>query len=332
MGDCPKEYMAFNNVEDEHRDDWENGKQERVRLADGTLVGCHDDILFRPATEAEIAILKSDDRKAIDEIGGYRRSGWGDSEAFSVLELPAGAEKVQVPCKELFPTFDAYMEDQGYEKDEEQGAFGYWENPNRKWDWYQVGGRWSGLLKLKEGVEGTLGKRSLLDRSEDTRAADRRADQAKKGDVDWAGMRDEKGQKAGVQYDKVHTIIAGRPIPNWDEIRERHGKDKIQEARAEYWGNPIFQDLRASEDEDVRWMDNVEDFNCTREVFVQAARDAAGVTFAVLHEGKWYERGSMGWWGCVSDEKDTKEWYRQFAELIDGLPDDTTLTVVDCHI
>ncbi|CAQ71573.1 hypothetical protein [Cupriavidus taiwanensis] len=79
-------------------------------------------------------------------------------------------------------------------------------------------------------------------------------------------------------------------------------------------------------------MDNVESYNCTREAYVQAARDAAGVTFAVLHDGKWYERGSMGWWGCVSDEKDTNEWYRQFAELIDGLPDDTPLTVVDCHI
>ena len=27
-------------------------------------------------------------------------------------------------------------------------------NPNRKWDWWQMGGRWSGFLKLKEGAEG----------------------------------------------------------------------------------------------------------------------------------------------------------------------------------
>lgn len=30
-----------------------------------------------------------------------------------------------------------------------------WYNPKGKWDWYQVGGRWTGSLKLKDGVEAT---------------------------------------------------------------------------------------------------------------------------------------------------------------------------------
>ena len=38
------------------------------------------------------------------------------------------------------------VEDDGYE---------YWHNPNGKWDWYQVGGRWTGSIKLKDGVEPT---------------------------------------------------------------------------------------------------------------------------------------------------------------------------------
>lgn len=38
------------------------------------------------------------------------------------------------------------VEDDGYE---------YWYNPNGKWDWYQVGGRWTGSIKLKDGVEPT---------------------------------------------------------------------------------------------------------------------------------------------------------------------------------
>lgn len=33
----------------------------------------------------------------------------------------------------------------GTEPDED-GNFGYWENPYSKWDWYVIGGRWSGLL------------------------------------------------------------------------------------------------------------------------------------------------------------------------------------------
>lgn len=40
----------------------------------------------------------------------------------------------------------------------------------------------------------------------------------------------------------------------------------------------------------------------------------------------------MGWWGCVTDEKDEASWTREFAKLIDGLPGDACLSVVDCHI
>jgi hypothetical protein len=40
----------------------------------------------------------------------------------------------------------------------------------------------------------------------------------------------------------------------------------------------------------------------------------------------------MGWWGMASDEIDKDDWDAQFAKLIDGLPEDTILTVVDCHI
>ncbi|TSP14022.1 hypothetical protein [Cupriavidus campinensis] len=331
MGDCPKEYMAFNNVEEEHRPEWETGTFDRIRLVDGKLVEVNDESLYRPATEEEIAIFNGKDRKAQEALA-YRRTGWGPDEKYSVFQLPEGAERVQIPRKQEFETFEAYMEDYcGYEKDGEQGAFGYWENPNRKWDWYQVGGRWSGMFKLKEGAAGELGKRSLLDRGEDTRAIERRADQAKKGDVDFAGMRDERGQQAGERWDKVHAIIAGRPIPLWKEILERHGPANIESARTEYYSNPVVQDINKAHDE-IGWIDSIADYAGTREEYVQAARDAAGCTFAVLKDGKWYERGSMGWWGVVADETERDDWNRQFAALIDGLPDDTLLSVVDCHI
>jgi hypothetical protein len=52
----------------------------------------------------------------------------------------------------------------------------------------------------------------------------------------------------------------------------------------------------------------------------------------VVKDGQWYEKGKMGWFACVADEKDEDVWDREFAALLDGLPDDTLLTVVDCHI
>ena len=60
-------------------------------------------------------------------------------------------------------------------------------NPNMKWDWYEVGGRWAGQLQIKDGVEtepihfswgwSAEDKRKVLD------ARPRRADIAQKRDI-----------------------------------------------------------------------------------------------------------------------------------------------------
>jgi hypothetical protein len=51
-----------------------------------------------------------------------------------------------------------------------------------------------------------------------------------------------------------------------------------------------------------------------------------------VKNGKWFERGEMGWWACVSNEKDEQTWRSIYTNLIKDLPDDTLLSVYDCHI
>ena len=69
---------------------------------------------------------------------------------FSVLkdhdgrELPY-SEKTYV---EYYKTLDNYIKEyHGYKK--HNGEYGYWRNPNAKWDWWQIGGRWSCSLRRK---------------------------------------------------------------------------------------------------------------------------------------------------------------------------------------
>lgn len=50
-------------------------------------------------------------------------------------------------------------------------------NPNSKWDWYQLGGRWSGFFKLKAGKEGICGELAEP-------AKEGTCDQALKGDIE----------------------------------------------------------------------------------------------------------------------------------------------------
>ena len=59
----------------------------------------------------------------------------------------------------------------------------------------------------------------------------------------------------------------------------------------------------------------------------------SGTPFAlVLPNGEWYEKGEMGWWVIVTNEKDADEWNKEFFKLVETLDDNLLVTVVDCHI
>lgn len=51
----------------------------------------------------------------------------------------------------------------------------------------------------------------------------------------------------------------------------------------------------------------------------------------VTPDGVWHQRGKMGWWASVSDEKDQAEWEEELIKLIQA-NQDTILVGVDCHI
>ena len=57
------------------------------------------------------------------------------------------------------------------------------------------------------------------------------------------------------------------------------------------------------------------------------------VPFAFIDlNGDWHERGSMGWWAIVSDEKEKDAWQKEFEDYISELDDDVKVLVIDCHI
>jgi hypothetical protein len=178
-------------------------------------------------------------------------------------------------------------------------------NENKKWDWWVVGGRWPDFLLLKNG---------------------KRADWARKGDIDFAAMRAAAEKQAGEDWDKINAIIAGRPVPSWEEVRTRHGESNIEAARTEYHANPVIHDLRGE------WIEEPERYAVPRAEFVEREGRRRITTFAVVCDQQWHEKGTMGWWACVSDEKPPEEWQAAFWALVDAAPDDAVFTICDCHI
>jgi len=78
----------------------------------------------------------------------------------------------------------------------ENGDFGHWFNPNAKWDWYLVGGRWTGFFKLKKGKKGKSEKLSKVEKlfmnKEQIKKREEflknRANSAIKKDIDFRGV------------------------------------------------------------------------------------------------------------------------------------------------
>src|SRR5208337_5000655 len=141
--------------------------------------------------------------------------------------------------------------------------------------------------------------------------------------IDIEGMREEAALKANTEYSMFDITTYALPQAlSWKQMQEKHhtgGTDKEGEplvdwkaAREEYHAQPMVKALHANKE--TMWFE-LEDFLCTREEYVQRHRDSAFSTFAVVKDGVWYERGEMGWWGMVSDEKDRKEWNAQFSSL-----------------
>lgn len=258
---------------------------------------------------------------------------------FSVLVIGPDVEAKLAPFQEnnmgdCPKQYLAFHEDKDCEVDEITGKNGYWENPNAKWDWYTVGGRWTGFFTLKSGAVGQVGSPGLMTREAKTGTAD----MLLKGDIDFDSMRHDAQIKAENTYDMAMRILVDLPEnKTWAEVRHDHEND-TEKARTAYWEQSRCKAWR-EEEKRVGYKNwpfgfdqSPDDFLISRERYIENARNRAGSTFAVLMNGKWYERGEMGWWGCVGKEKDEETWVSMFSKLMDSLPDDTQLTLVDCHI
>ena len=63
-----------------------------------------------------------------------------------------------------------------------------------------------------------------------------------------------------------------------------------------------------------------------------------GYPWAFLHDGKWYEKGSMGWFGTSShdeelgEEKQELQYRAKFIEVLLSLPEETLISNYDLHI
>lgn len=207
-------------------------------------------------------------------------------------------------------------------------------NPDSKWDWYQLGGRWNDFLKLKKGKKGIKGSPSLLDDQPSNK--NDYCDRALKKDIDFDGMRSKAEEDARKNYEKVLSVFGGC-IPKVDHSWKTIINDNnpyfnsmtIDEKREFFHNQPALIKVKEHEKE-LGYDFDIENYQYTLDEYIQKARNESISTFAVVKNGVWYEKGHMGWWACVSNEND--KWNTEFNKLLDETLDDELISIYDCHI
>lgn len=240
--------------------------------------------------------------------------------------LPALAEGERHSLEQIAAVYNERYrsEDEGVQLDD-GGIFEWSEyNPQSKWDWYTVGGRWEGFFLLRDGS---------------------RADIARKGKIDLEAMRRAQVEAAGRWWDAVDAIVGELPpAKSWREVLFDHD-DKPDVAREAYHAQPRVKALREHDEEGRKregdgfvplsgWFsDGIDEYQFGREEYLERARLETVSPHAVLLGGRWHEAGKMGWFGSSSETPTSRlEFIRWWNEQLDRLPDSTQLILVDCHI
>lgn len=149
-------------------------------------------------------------------------------------------------------------------------------NPNSKWDWYEIGGRWTGSL---DGYD-----------------PEKDPDNIENCPIcNGTGMRNDEFGRQERSKDPAYTCNGcdgkGKRL-KWPTAWKRHPGDiaKIEDVPATF------------------------------------------IPFGVLTpDGEWIERGQMGWWAIVSDEKDDDKWAAEYRGIMAKYQGHIAV-LVDCHI
>lgn len=359
------EFVRDLDVTEEKRSDYDTETMRRYKDPNGKLHSPYEDEFYREPTDEELEKHGHNGRLMGSGCGGglsWSSQDWNDGKGYrgKIHFLPEGWEEVEVLYKDQH-TFEEYINDYceikvvpfgtepilgtGQRGEDAPHKYGYAlvdengivtkvinrTNPDSKWDWYEIGGRWTGFFQTKNnnGI-GSVGKPGLMTPS----AKPGRVDQTIKANIDFDAMRLEKETEAADLYDRVMAVVGHTPIHrSWrGDIVENEFNTLGRDAAIElYNSQERVIAMKQCTDDELRWVE-VDDFSCTREEYINRCGSRAGVPFALVIDGVWYQKGEMGWWGMASNEMDQDEWNRKVTEQYNELPNDTLITMVDCHI
>lgn len=226
----------------------------------------------------------------------------GPSEEYTRF-VPAGESKAalkkmyhEVKSEFGYTSMDEFLRKYyGYTFCKESQAYGRYTNPDGKWDWYTLGGRWAGLLRLKPDAAKDYAPLVV-----DGKEYPDRTNQAKLKDIDLSP--DSDAYSHALRYWEIN--VEGMPF---QEVEEK--SDFYSLLKPEYY---------------LEQYSSKEDFAQSR---------AAFSTWAFLTpEGEWCQPGAMGYFGMSDATKESRQAHeKRFRDVLDRADSELYATILDCH-
>lgn len=155
------------------------------------------------------------------------------------------------------------------------------------------------------------------------------------GKVDWNQMLENQRNYRKEQWEKWEKALAfaGKDVrwyfdsfkPRWKIVIDTKDQN-AENAMREEWR--LIRKAVADQDHDLMWDVDLEHRGTTKEEHINAD---SGLTFAFLDlEGKWNERGNMGWFAIVTDKN--ADYDNLFWQFVKTIPDNQRVYIVDAHI
>jgi hypothetical protein len=312
-----KQYMVFKDLEDEYLKEYDFESTERIVMEDGSLVEPWDERFRVPGSFG----TGSDTHRA-----------------------PAHMERREVPFKTLFKTFDEFTKEWHgcSQRDPKMKRHGYWHNPNQKWDYWRIGGRWRGdLLVKKNAPEAGLGEQAWEFKPEFHKGkvpgGETEVDYCRIDHLNWPLIHTMAQEKVEKFWSEVDAFLSGKEFEVFSGPRDamlRLGMldclDASEITKEMFWkrkwprqntpGVDRFDVVKAKPDRAVLHQRLLEFFNPLR-------------PWARLDHTGWYEPGEMGWWGMSSATPESEVKHAQsFSAWIHSGDRRDWIVMLDCHI
>lgn len=201
---------------------------------------------------------------------------------------------------------------------------------DEKWDWYAIGGRWAGSLKLKPEYAHYGEPREEAWNSPEVLPG--WCDQAYKDQIDFSSMAQELSEEATMEFDRIQRATAGLQKPlSIQELNALYPSMFRSHLMRRFWEQRFCKAIQELYPESI-FIDPMQFVGIEKESYVETCNlQNLYPFFAVLNNGVWHERGGLLWLSLSGTQHSDYDWYRFVQKQVQEAPGETLLTVIDCH-